>query len=187
ALHTDGMTPRDFAWQYKAKTWAHLIVPGGRGEFPLDWEEWSRIDAAEALSDAENHFEIDADRVYVTGHGMGGHGALVLATSLPDRFAAVATAAAWPSLWAYGGGMPDYDNPTKLESILLRAARPSDTVAQLVNLASMGVYLTHGVDDEQIPAKLSRQIAEQLATWHNDFALYLNPEAGNWWGAETVD
>jgi hypothetical protein len=83
--------------------------------------------------------------------------------------------------------MPEYDNPTKLESILMRAARPSDTVAQLVNLASVGVYLTHGVDDEQIPAKLSRQIAEQLATWHNDFALYLKPEAGNWWGAETVD
>lgn len=187
ALHTDGMTPRDFAMQYKPKSWAHVIVPGGRGEFPLDWEEWSRMDADEALADAEERFDIDADRIYVTGHGMGGHGALVLATSLPDRFAAVATAAAWPSLWTYGGGMPDYEEPSNVEAILLRAARPSDTLAQLVNLATVGVYLTHGVDDEQIPAKLSRQIVEQLATWHNDFALYLKPEAGNWWGEETVD
>lgn len=187
ALHTDGMTARDFAALYQAKDWAHIIVPGGRGEFPLDWEEWSRADAIEALADAEKHFDIDGNRLYVTGHGMGGHGALVLATTLPGRFAAVATSAAWPSLWSYGGGMPDYDDPSSIQSMLNRAASPSDILAQLSNLWGTGVMLLHGADDEQIPPEQSRMVVERLASWHNDFAYIEKPGTGNWWGAETVD
>ena len=34
-------------------------------------------------------FAIDADRQSITGHSMGGHGALTIAMSLPDRFASV--------------------------------------------------------------------------------------------------
>ncbi|MCO6042480.1 prolyl oligopeptidase family serine peptidase [Aeoliella sp. ICT_H6.2] len=187
ALHTDGMTARDFAAQYQAKDWAHVIVPGGRGEFPLDWEEWSRLDAIEAMTDALDQFRIDEDRMYVTGHGMGGHGALVLATSLPGRFAALATTAAWPSLWSYGGGMPDYDDPSPVQAMLHRAASPSDILSHLSNLWGTGVMLMHGSQDEQIPPEQSRLVVKRLATWHSDFAYLEKPDAGNWWGAETVD
>ena len=187
ALHTDGMTPRDFAAQYVGKSWAHVVVPGGRGLYPLDWEDWSRIDAGEALNDAQQHFNIEPRRVYTTGHGMGGHGALVLATTQPDRFAAVATTAAWPSLWTYGGGMPSYRNPSPVQAMLLRAATASDTLAQLRNLHAMGAFLLHGADDQDIPPKQSRQIVKTLADWHTDFAYHEQANVGNWWGAETVD
>lgn len=187
ALHTDGMTARDFAAQYQAKAWAHVIVPYGRGEFPLDWEDWSRMDATEALADARQHLEINPARLYVTGHGMGGHGALVLATSAPDAFAAVATSAGWPSLWTYGGGMPDYRNPSNIQAMLLRAAQPSNTMALLENLRGAGVHLLHGADDDEVPTEQSRLVAEQLASWHNDFALRQLDDTGNWWGNQTVD
>lgn len=187
ALHTDGMTARDFAAQYQAKSWAHVIVPGGRGEFPLDWEDWSRIDASEALADAREHLEIDPAKLYVTGHGMGGHGALVLATASPNTFAAVATSAGWPSLWTYGGGMPDYRNPSNIQAMLLRAAQPSNTMALLENLRTAGVHLLHGADDDQVPAEQSRLVAQKLASWHNDFAFRELSDAGNWWGSQTVD
>jgi S-formylglutathione hydrolase len=36
-----------------------------------------------------NNFAIDMDRQAITGHSMGGHGALTLAMNLPDRFASV--------------------------------------------------------------------------------------------------
>lgn len=36
-----------------------------------------------------NHFAIDPDRQSITGHSMGGHGALTLAMNLPDRFRSV--------------------------------------------------------------------------------------------------
>ncbi len=187
ALHTDGMAPRDFAAQYTPKSWAHLVVPSGRGLYPLDWEEWSRIDAVEAQADAMTHYKIDPQRIYATGHGMGGHGALVLATHQPDRFAAVATSAAWPSLWTYGGGMPSYRSPSPVQSMLLRAASPSDTLAQLTNMRGVGTYVLHGTDDEEVPPEQSRQIIRSLANWHNDFAFCEKADVGNWWGAETVD
>ena len=187
ALHTDGMSPREFASCYAPKDWAHVIVPGGRGVHPLDWEDWSSRDAIEALADARKRLEIDPARIYVTGHGMGGHGALVLAMNSPDQFAAVATSAGWPSLWTYGGGMPSYRNPSPVQSMLLRAASPSDTLSRLTNLYDAGVYLLHGADDELVPVDQSREIVQQLADWHNDFAYYVKPGAGNWWGPETVD
>lgn len=187
ALHTDGMSARDFASLYEPKSWAHLIAPGGRGLFPLDWEEWSRTDAAEALTDANKRLEIDPSKIYATGHGMGAHGALVLATTMPDTFAAVSTVAAWPSLWTYGGGMPDYRDPSRVQSMLLRAAQPSDTLAQLVNLKQAGVYLLHGADDRQVPVEQSRMIAQELALWHDDFAFRVKSNVGNWWDAATVD
>ena len=187
ALHTDGMTAQDYVALYHAKSWAHIIVPSGRGMYPLDWEEWSRIDASEALADAQKIFDIDTQRIYVTGHGMGGHGALVLAASQPDTFAGVATMAAWPSLWTYGGGMPDYRDPSPVQEMLLRAASPSDTLALLKNLSGSGVYLSHGADDDQIGPEQSRLIVRKLSDWHNDFAYHQLEGKGNWWGPETVD
>ncbi len=187
ALHTDGMSVRDFAAQYAPKEWAHLVVPGGRGLYPLDWEEWSRMDAVEALADARDHYDINDRRVYATGHGMGGHGAYVLGTTQPDRFAALATIAAWPSLWTYGGGMPSYRDPSPVQEMLLRAASSSDTLAHLTNLEGAGIYLLHGADDDEVPPEQSRTIVQHLADWHRDFAYREQPGAGNWWGAETVD
>lgn len=35
------------------------------------------------------HFALDPDRQSITGHSMGGHGALTIAMALPDRFASV--------------------------------------------------------------------------------------------------
>ncbi|MCK0143948.1 S-formylglutathione hydrolase [Aliiroseovarius sp. F20344] len=36
-----------------------------------------------------NHFALDAERQGITGHSMGGHGALTIAMSLPERFRSV--------------------------------------------------------------------------------------------------
>src|SRR5437762_6178741 len=53
-------------------------------------EIWTDIDALAALLDrVQADYRIDPDRIYVTGHSMGGRGALYLAYRLPHRFAAV--------------------------------------------------------------------------------------------------
>ena len=67
------------------------------------FQMWSYIaDELPALL-AEN-FPIDMDRQSITGHSMGGHGALTLAMSLPDRFASVSAFApiAHPSASDWG-------------------------------------------------------------------------------------
>ena len=53
-------------------------------------EIWSDADAVGALLDRILHdCRVDPDRVYITGHSMGGRGALYFAYRLPERFAAV--------------------------------------------------------------------------------------------------
>ena len=53
-------------------------------------EIWTDVDALGAILDevARTH-RVDPDRVYVSGHSMGGRGALYAAYKMPDRFAAV--------------------------------------------------------------------------------------------------
>ena len=48
----------------------------------------------------------DPDRIYLTGHSMGGHGTWHLAANDPDRWAAIAPSAGWISFDTYGGRLP---------------------------------------------------------------------------------
>lgn len=187
ALHGAGSTAKEFVANYAAKPWAHIVAPNGRSKYPFDWEDWARHDALEALDDAAERFDANPQKIYVTGHAMGGHGALVLATSAPSRFAAVGTSAAWPSLWTYGGGMPDYRDPNPVQAMLRRAANPSDTLQLLENLREAGVYLLHGEEDKRVPVEQTRMLLKKLTEFHDDFAFHEKEKAGNWWGNTTVD
>ena len=53
-------------------------------------EIWTDVAALGAILDeVARSNRVDPDRVYVTGHSMGGRGALYAAYKMPDRFAAV--------------------------------------------------------------------------------------------------
>jgi predicted peptidase len=53
------------------------------------WRSWNLFAAVAALDDAEQTYDIDLDRVYVTGLSMGGFGTWAIASLYPKRFAAV--------------------------------------------------------------------------------------------------
>ena len=186
-LHGAGVDASKHAGSYKPKRWAHLVAPNNRRPYGFDWEDWGRIDAIEALVDAEKRFPNDPLRRYVTGHSMGGHGAWHLGVTFPGRFAAIAPSAGWPSFWSYGGGMPHFENPTPVEEMLLRGYSPSDTMKLLRNLAPVGTYLLHGEKDDNVPVTQARFMRSKLGDFHPDFAYYEQRDAGHWWGDECVD
>ncbi|WP_146588930.1 alpha/beta hydrolase-fold protein [Posidoniimonas polymericola] len=187
ALHSEGVDHRAFADNYLAKPWAHIVAPSNRGEYGFDWEDWGAVDAMEALADAQARLPHDPRRVYCTGHSMGGHGAWRLGVIYPDRFAAIGPSAGWLSLWSYGGGMPTYDDPNHVQQMLLRAASTSDTLSQISNLSTQGVYVLHGDRDAHVGVAQSRFMRSRLGEFHTDFSYFERKGAGNWWGSACCD
>jgi hypothetical protein len=186
-LHDAGVDCAEQVARYEAKDWAHVVAPQGRRPYGFDWEDWGRIDALEALADARLHYPSDLRRTDLTGQAMGGHGVWHLGVTYPDLFAAIAPSDAWASFWSYGGGMPSFENPTPIESLILRGYSPSDTVALLSNLAGVGVYLLHGEADAAVPVAQARFMRSRLANFHANFAYFesAGPDVGS--GDETAD
>ena len=69
-------------------------------------EIWTDADAVAALLDRiTRDCRIDPARVYVTGHSMGGRGALYFAYRMPTRFAAVLALSPYSPITAWGDGL----------------------------------------------------------------------------------
>ncbi len=67
---------------------AGFYVDATENPWAPNFKMWSYI-ADELPSLLDRNFELDMDRQSITGHSMGGHGALTIAMAHPDRFASV--------------------------------------------------------------------------------------------------
>jgi pimeloyl-ACP methyl ester carboxylesterase len=65
-----------------------VATPLARGS--IGYQGLGERDVYDVLEDVKKRFPIDEDRIYLTGHSMGGGGALWLALTRPDLWAAVA-------------------------------------------------------------------------------------------------
>lgn len=171
---------------YRSTDWAHVVCPTNRRPFGFDWEDWGRLDALEVLDLATSSLVPDPQRIYLTGHSMGGHGTWHLGTLYPGRFAAIAPSAGWISFWTYSGASV-FEDSKGVERILKRSVSASDTLAQASNLTDVGVYILHGDRDDNVPVTQARQMRKTLGEFHADFVYYERPGAGHWWGDECVD
>ncbi len=86
---------------------AIVVSPLARGV--TEYRGIGEADVFEVLADVKKRYRVDEDRVYLTGHSMGGTGAAYIALHHPDRFAAAAPLAAaygWPWLAENGKHVP---------------------------------------------------------------------------------
>ena len=177
---------------YSPKSWGHLVAPTNRRPYGFDWESWGRMDALEVLDLANAQLQPDPQRIYLTGHSMGGHGAWQLAALFPDHFAAVGPSAGWISFFSYTDAQR-FTNATPVEALLQRATATSDTLTMETNYLQEGVYILHGTDDDNVPVAQARTMAERLGRFHHDFQYHEQPGVGHWWdvsdepGADCVD
>lgn len=98
------------------------------------------------LEESIQKFNVDPDRIYLTGLSMGGYGTFHFATKEPDRFAALAAVC--------GGVVP----PRGSASPISHAADPYLDVAQ--RLRAVPVWLFHGALDRSVPVSESRNLYE---------------------------
>jgi predicted esterase len=176
---------------YGRKTWAHIVGSTNRRPFGFDWEDWGRLDALEALNSAQRRLDHDPQRVYLTGHSMGGHGAWHLGVTYPDRFAAIGPSAGWMSFWSYGA--KEVKPVDAIDALMWRATLPSRTRQLSTNLLNHGIYILHGDADDNVPVEQARQMRAHLSEFHHDLHYHEQPNAGHWWdgddepGAACVD
>ncbi|MCC5908392.1 MAG: prolyl oligopeptidase family serine peptidase [Balneolaceae bacterium] len=175
---------------YQPKDWGTLVAPTNRRPRGFNWEDWGRMDALEVLEIAKEIYNPDPQRIYLTGHSMGGHGTWYLGATYPNYWAAIAPAAGYPTLRGYGshdGTVPDHDDLTDVESMLLRSSNPGDVMSLIPNYQSHGVYVLHGDADRVVSVEHARIMRYELGKFHPDFTYYEYPGGSHWYGNESVD
>jgi len=109
------------------------------------------------LDDIEARYNVDTDRVYLTGLSMGGFGSWALANDQPDLFAAVVPIC--------GGIEPFFAD----------------------NLKDVPIWAFHGAKDTTVPLSQSSDIVEAIKKLGGDAKLTVYPEAGHDSWTETYD
>ncbi len=182
ALHGAGVD-EGLAGSYQPKDWAFVISPLNRRPFGFDWQDWGRLDALEVLDLSLQKYPIDANRVYLTGHSMGGQGTWHIGIHHADRFAAIAPSAGWMSFHYY---IPLFlrkshlFSPPALLHILEKAMREIQTPAFVQNLSNSAVFAIQGEKDESVPAVHPRSMVGMLRSLGIETYYAEFPNQGHW-------
>jgi predicted peptidase len=125
-----------------------------------------------ALRQTMAEFHVDADRVYLTGLSMGGHGAWYLAYRHPELWAAVVPICGWvPDTERFRGSVP---------VVPPDSGPPVPALAR--RLARMPIWIFHGEMDRVVPVSGSREPAAALeaASGNVRYTEYLGLDHNSW-------
>ncbi len=140
ALHGMGGDENSFFLGYdnglikrEAEARGYIVAcPKGRGSASMYMANAER-DVIDVIAQMKNDYSIDPDRVYLTGHSMGGYGTWSVSVNHPELFAAIAPIA--------GGGT------------LL-------TVNKLAAISHVPEIVVHGDADPTVPVEESRKMVK---------------------------
>lgn len=189
SVHGAGVEAIGQARAYKSKDWGNLVAATNRRPRGFNWEDWGRLDALEVLGLAKDKFKPDPQQIYLTGHSMGGHGTWFLGATYPDKWAAIAPCAGYPTLKEYGSadGLIPAASTSVVEQMLLRSSNQSDVLNLVNNYKPLGVYIFHGDSDKVVPVRYARQMRKVLGEFHPDLSYYEYPGGEHWFGDHSVD
>ena len=115
--------------------------------------------AMKALDQATEESNGDTQRLYLSGHSLGGYGTWTTAALYPNKFAALVPVS--------GGIVPPFEVPPMLKLLfpppltaILNSSNPYDALAE--KIGNTPVWDFHGAEDESVPVKESRNIVEAL-------------------------
>lgn len=117
-------------------------------------------DILDVLAEMKNCYNIDEDRVYLTGLSMGGEGAWHMAVRFPDIWAAVAPVCA--SMGFFCG--------------------PEDASLFAKNLLHVPAHISHGTDDSVVPVANARKMREIMDSlnYTYEYKEYPNVDHNSW-------
>ncbi|HZN12550.1 MAG TPA: prolyl oligopeptidase family serine peptidase [Blastocatellia bacterium] len=119
----------------EAEARGYLVAcPKGRGPASMYLGSAER-DVLDVIAAMKRDYSVDPDRVYLTGHSMGGYGTWLLAANNPEIFAALAPVA--------GGAM-------------------APVMLKLGLIAHIPQYVVHGDADPTVPVEESRKVVRAV-------------------------
>ncbi|MCK4352114.1 prolyl oligopeptidase family serine peptidase [candidate division WOR-3 bacterium] len=179
---------------YTPKDWAYVVAPTNRRPFGFDWQDWGRLDFLEVLEEAKKRFPIDENRIYLTGHSMGGHGVWHIGISYPDLFAAIAPSAGWTCFQLY---IPWFLQKSELFSHPSQLAyrdmvlREDVVPVFLENALNLPIFVLQGGADDNVPPIQARMFVRYLkdlsASGGYEVKYMEVPEKGHWWDEEDIE
>ena len=137
------------------------LSPQGRGA--TDYKDLGEVDVMHVIEEVQRDFNIDPNRIYLTGSSMGGTGTFHLATRYADKFAAInpivanADNEAWTKHWGWNRRFDGrYDT--------LRKWLQDDHTARafVENLLQLPCFVVSGSADFVVPPDHSRNMVRLL-------------------------
>lgn len=149
------------AIQWNESEWPFIVLFPQKPVEPKQWDEYDAAVMA-MLAKAKTEYNIDADRVYLTGLSQGGRGTWAFASKHPGTFAALA-----PICGAIAPLLPD------------------DVAA---NIGNVPVWAFHGLDDNVVKPEGTTQIIEAIKALRDGkpgaaevkMSLYEGVNHGSW-------
>jgi dienelactone hydrolase len=139
-----------------------FMEPHGRGN--VQYMGFADTDILRGIAEAKRLFNVDADRVYLTGDSMGGWGTWNVSTRHPDLFAAIAP--------VFGG--VDYHSQLSEEDLakllpierFFQERQSSWSMAE--GLLNTPIFVHHGDADQVVNVEWSRWGVQLLQRWGYD-------------------
>jgi len=133
---------------------ALVVSPFGRGEL-MGYDGLGGEDVMRVIADVRRAYDVDPDRISLTGLSMGGGGTWQIGLRHPELFAALAPVCAVAD---YRRMIPPADAALYDADALERES----PVALAANAARMQVFIFHGAKDTTVPVADSRKMVERF-------------------------
>ena len=145
------------------------MEPHGRGN--TQYLGMGDNDIQRIIAEAKRLFNVDEDRIYLTGDSMGGWGTWNVATSHPDLFAAIAPVFGGTDYHAY---MSEEDL-AKLPPIDRFFNEKQSSWSMADGLLNVPIFVHHGDADQSVNVEYSRWGVRLLQRWGYDVRYHEYP------------
>ena len=185
------------AWinAYQQQPYAWILLPTGRREYGYDWQSVSEGNAWAALEYLQDKqpgvpkalrsaYAVDSTRLLYTGHSMGGHGSLLMATRMPDLAVAAAPVSGWikSELYTpYTSRVSTSNLDPMSRAILESTLAPDDPELHISNLLGIDLLVRIGEDDESVPPYHMRRIARLQFEQGGRVEMDEVDDRAHWW------
>lgn len=132
------------------------LVVAPNGYETMSYQGFAEDDVWRVIGEVQALFNVDPNRVYLTGLSMGGAGTMKLGLRHPDRFAAIAP------VCGYVGAMTGVDEGTNRPAVFRRLERNISSLQIAENAFALPVKLMHGDKDPVVPVKNSIALHDRL-------------------------